>query len=222
MNARLYLASLMDASVHNAANWHYRMSRPFTNHPTVEQITHGSIVADCSAGFTILCELAGIPDPSGYSYDGYGNSESIWQHLPHVTIDKLDIGDAVIFGEGGSHHISMVRQPGPDPIVWSNGSEAAPAYYRLSQERGWQPPAVTYAKIDAPPSVPPHPTVDDYWEWLRWSLGEGEFKGHKMDPALRPHGLPKRIPKAWWNRREAFVKARKKPGHGTSVPKATP
>lgn len=218
MNQRAQLAALMDASVHNAANWHYGFYRPETSNYTADQLAHGRTSLDCSMGFITLCRVVGLPDPSGNNFDAYGNSSDIWSHLPHVaTAAELDIGDAVIFGVNGSHHISAVRIPGPDPLLWSNGSEAAPAFYRLSQERVWQPTPVTFAMISAPPSVPPHPPVDPFWEWLRWNLGEGEFHGHKQDPHLRPALAPKRIPQTWWRRRERFLKKRQKPPQGTSI-----
>lgn len=37
------------------------------------------------------------------------------------------------------------------------------------------------------------------WEWMRWYLGEGEFKGDARNPARRPR-VPRKIPKAWWDR----------------------
>lgn len=47
------------------------------------------------------------------------------------------------------------------------------------------------------------------FRWRLWFLGEGEFRDHRRDPALRPEtGAPERIPAAWWKRLEAFLAKR--------------
>lgn len=61
-----------------------------------------------------------------------------------------------------------------------------------------------------PPEPVPGPQEEEpFWLWLRWSLGEGEFKGHGSDPSWRPLSLPKRVPPTWWIRKLAFLAARK-------------
>jgi len=50
---------------------------------------------------------------------------------------------------------------------------------------------------------------EPYWQWLRWQLGEGEYKNHGSDPKWRPLSLPKRVPASWWIRKIAFLAARK-------------
>lgn len=220
MSQRSELARLMDATVRNARGWHYQQIRPYPTHVSEAQAVRGAVTADCSAGYIILCQLAKTSDPSGNGFNGLGNTVSIFNHLPHVAhASDLDVGDAVVYGWGGSEHVSVVREAGVDPLLWSNGWEQAPEYVRLSTQKHYHSPTVTYCKIDAPPSKPPHPDVDPYWEWLRWNIGEGEFKGHKMEPDLRPHTAPTRISRAWWQRRERFLEARKRPGPGTSRPK---
>lgn len=48
------------------------------------------------------------------------------------------------------------------------------------------------------------------WTWRRWRLGEGEFRGYGPHvQSVRPEWIREEIPKAWWNRLEAFVAARK-------------
>jgi hypothetical protein len=59
-------------------------------------------------------------------------------------------------------------------------------------------------------SAPELPEEALYWMWLRWRLGEGEFK--KQGPgkqAARPKVLPKKVPLGWWERQADFVAARK-------------
>jgi lysozyme len=54
-----------------------------------------------------------------------------------------------------------------------------------------------------------YPNDSRFWLWLRWRLGEGEFKGHAKDPSVRP-SVPKQIPLGWWTGLKTFLAARKK------------
>lgn len=50
---------------------------------------------------------------------------------------------------------------------------------------------------------------DPYWLWLRWRLGEGEFKRFGgASQKHRPTILPDRVPKLWWDRLKAFQSGR--------------
>jgi hypothetical protein len=64
----------------------------------------------------------------------------------------------------------------------------------------------------AKPKPPPSSYRElEFWLWLRWYLGEGEFRSsgpHNM--TVRPQALPERIPRSWWRRSEAFVARRAK------------
>lgn len=66
-------------------------------------------------------------------------------------------------------------------------------------------------------SKPPDPLPDWYWTWLRWRLGEGEFKAFKpADRAHRPKlpvgGKGQAPVPAWaWTRAQQFIAARKGP-----------
>jgi len=210
MNAiRTQLAAIMDATVANRGNWHYALFRPCGANVTLYQAEHGVVYADCSAGYQIICRLAGAPNPLGQP-NGYGNTGTCWAHLPHISMSEAQVGDAVLYGEGGSHHVAVVREPGADPLLWSNGRESAPELIRFSTERAWQPSPETWVRLMPPDPVPaPTPKVDPFWVWLRWRLGEGEFKGHGCDPAVRPN-VPKLVPLSWWVRARKFIEARKK------------
>lgn len=51
-----------------------------------------------------------------------------------------------------------------------------------------------------------------FYLWLRWDLGEGEFKDDPHNLRRRPgvaRGVPERIPDSWWKRREKFLADRK-------------
>jgi hypothetical protein len=49
----------------------------------------------------------------------------------------------------------------------------------------------------------PVPIPQWYWEWARWTLGHGEFRGRQRDPAVRPASAPARIPPWTWRRAAA-------------------
>lgn len=210
--ARMRLASLMDATVKNRAGWHYAQFRPCGAHTTFEQAESGIVWADCSAGTAILARLAGAPNPLHEgSFDGYGNTGSSWAHLEYIPQASVQVGDVVIYGRGpdGTHHMAMVREPGADPLLWSNGWEGAPEYVRYSTELARQGNVATCGRLMPPDPIPPAlPKVDPFWVWLRWYLGEGEFKDHKRDPALRPKDSPRVIPPAWWLRERKVLAAR--------------
>lgn len=218
MNAiRTRLCDLMDGTVKNKSNWHYAQIRPEGRGVTFEQALKGYVVADCSAGCGILANLAGAPNPlhSG-AFDGYGNTGTSFQHLKsqNAAIGQLQVGDVIIYGpEYATHHMVMVREPGPDPIVWSNGWEGAPEYVHNSLEAAYQPkPATGFRLMPAETKPKPAPPVDTFWDWLAWYLGEGEYKGHQRDPKMRPN-VPQRISATWWVRERNFIEARRKLYH---------
>lgn len=68
---------------------------------------------------------------------------------------------------------------------------------------------MNFAKALAPISVPSAAEEDDFWTWLRWNLGEGEFAKYGPRKGPRPN-VPKRIPAKWWRKRKKFLDNRKK------------
>jgi hypothetical protein len=137
---RKLLGKLMDELVAHAPAIHYSQFRPMrtrslaTNEALIEKLASESgIRTDCSETVTLLCRLAGLRDPNGMHYDGYGNSHTMWQHLDHYP-DPADAltGGIVVFGHQGYDHVAMVRRPGPDPICFSHGGEPGPVFIRLS------------------------------------------------------------------------------------------
>jgi GH24 family phage-related lysozyme (muramidase) len=125
------LHAYMTATAGNPYSWNYREVRPLGMPP---KLAHG-INADCSFGVKILCDWAGVPDPTGGNYDGFGNSVSIFHHLPHVTKAQAKTGDILVFGPNGEWHATMILEPGADPLLWSHGHQGAPNLYRLSQDK---------------------------------------------------------------------------------------
>jgi len=127
---RTLLHALMVATAGNAYDWNYREVRPLTMPP---KLVHG-VNADCSFGVKVLCDWAGVPDPTGGNYDGYGNSTSIFHHLAHVPLADARTGDILLFGPEGSWHAAMVLEPGKDPMLWSHGHQGSPNLYPLSAD----------------------------------------------------------------------------------------
>ena len=125
------LHAYMTATAGNPYGWNYREVRPLT---MPAKLAHG-VNADCSFGVKILCDWAGVPDPTGGNYDGYGNSGSVFHHLAHVTKAQAKTGDIVVFGPNGEWHATMILEPGADPLLWSHGHQGAPNLYRLSQDK---------------------------------------------------------------------------------------
>jgi hypothetical protein len=213
---RVKLASLMDATVKNRYNWHYALVRPEGQGITESRARTGYVLADCSAGCGILCKLAGAPNCLAVGpFDGYGNTGTSYQYLKSkgYKVSKasdLQVGDVIIYGPSyATHHMVMVRIPGADPLVWSNGWEQAPEFIHHSVQVSHQPSPANYFRI-MPKDVAEVPKpVDTFWDWLAWYLGEGPYKGHKRDPKRRPN-VPKSISDEWWEKEKKFIEARKK------------
>jgi hypothetical protein len=151
--ARQLLAELMDGTVKNERNWHYEMRRPLP-FPSRDKALHGSVHSDCSFGCIILCKLAGCPDPSGYNFAGYGNSQSFFNKLQHIPIHEAKIGDLIVYGYGGANHAVMVRGGlGANPLVWSHGQEKGPIFVRHSVEDAFHsgPSQALRIKLPVPP-----------------------------------------------------------------------
>jgi hypothetical protein len=65
----------------------------------------------------------------------------------------------------------------------------------------------------AEPKPPPKKQYAEkaYWTWLRWYLGEGEFRtSGPHNKTVRPVTLPATIPDVWWSRLRAFLAQRSK------------
>lgn len=151
---RKHLRAAMLFLIAHERQVHYAQVRPMrTAHLYEEQAAelfqagHG-ITMDCSEAVTLLCRWAGLQDPNGMGYGGYGFTGTLLQHLPHYPSAKdADVGALVVFGGGTGHHVGMVLEPGTDPLLFSHGSEADPRKIRLSDERKYQPPGVTFLSI---------------------------------------------------------------------------
>jgi hypothetical protein len=91
---------------------------------------------DCSEFVTTVYKWAGCPDPNGFGYNGYGNTDSLFNHGQFIPVYQSDPGDVVNWGRYPTHHTAMVVDVSNrnDPIVCSHGSERGPLNVSLSQE----------------------------------------------------------------------------------------
>lgn len=100
--------------------------------------------SDCSWGAKTLFYLIGAADdPTGQAWGGYGNSSSIYSHLPkrfgldnayHPTgadLARCKVGDIGVVGVNGKDHVWVVMEEGSNPLVWSDGHQGAPNSYRV-------------------------------------------------------------------------------------------
>lgn len=89
---------------------------------------------DCS-GFATLCyRHAGVPDPNGAGYSGYGFTGTLLSHGKHVTKTQARPGDLVVYGPGTGWHVAVIVEAGVDPLTVSHGEEKGPELCRVSQD----------------------------------------------------------------------------------------
>lgn len=132
---RYMFTTVSDQAKHS--NWVYEFSRalpvvPIGYTPSVK------ILADCSFGCKLICHAAGVPDPTGYNYLGYGNSGSIWHHLPKITLSEAKPGDIVTFGFEGDHHAAMLYMWHDNHCwLWNHGRQGQPVFSTLGAETAY-------------------------------------------------------------------------------------
>ncbi len=136
----------MDYTVRHAGQIHYRQFRPMDTtdwtEPHLRSILSGGsdVWMDCSEGVTALCKWAGLADPNGNHYNGYGFTDTLYKHLTKHYHDGRHAltGAIVIWGDyPGTHHTAMVRHADPkygNPLLWSMGSESDPRFISLVDE----------------------------------------------------------------------------------------
>lgn len=153
---RQHLAALMRWTAANQQHIHYSQARPMSaihllEQHVVDMFKAGqAITMDCSSGVTQLCKWAGLADPNGRAYDGYGFTGTLLdnQALKHYTDpSKANVGALVVFGPNSGEHAAMVLEPGKDPLLWSHGGEGGPVLVRLSAEQKFHQPPTTFLAI---------------------------------------------------------------------------
>lgn len=93
---------------------------------------------DCSEFVTTMYCWAGGPDPNGWNFNGYGNTDSMYNHGEFIALWDAKPGDVVIwhnFG-WGTHHTALIVDVADrhDPKVVAMGSEAGPFHIPFSWE----------------------------------------------------------------------------------------
>lgn len=144
------LQTLMWSTVNRQKLWHdwtYDEVRPLE---VVAVLGNERIRSDCSFGCKLLCSaIHGIPDPTGFDYNGYGNSESIRQHLPKISQAEARPGDIIAwYGIPDEEHAAMLyKWEKVDGVVhcflWNMGEQGQPVFSTLGRELAAHPGAST-------------------------------------------------------------------------------
>ncbi len=156
-DVRVRAADVMRLLLDNEQKVHYAQVRPMRTRSirNVQALrkalaSQAGVKMDCSESATLICRLAGVPDPNGLGYDGTGYTGTLLSHLPQVRrASQLDVGDLVVFGPGAGTHVCTVLEPGADPLLFSHGQERGPITIRLSAETRYQAPPTRHLKIGA-------------------------------------------------------------------------
>ncbi len=107
------------------------------------------LTMDCSQGIACVYKWAGMKNPSG-NIGWPGTTGTMLQARPHYT-DPTRARKAaiVIFGPGaGDHGCFVIGDEGKsDPWLWSHGFNGGPILVRLSVERRFHRPPVTFLNV---------------------------------------------------------------------------
>lgn len=156
---RQEMVSNCDWGVTHNAEIHYAETRPMPiNIPKYSL----PFTTDCSGFATMMAKWSGAADPNGYGFNGYGNTDSMLAHSPHISRAESQPGDYVVFGLSPSTHVVVLVQAGSvsDPYVVSHGQEADPIRVLLSvEESAHSGETLTFLRLGVGGSTPtPPPT----------------------------------------------------------------
>jgi hypothetical protein len=127
--------------IEHEAQIHYEEVRPIAGLDDPRSLP---LTTDCS-GFVTLCySWAGGPDPNGNDYSGEGYTGTMLAACLRITPQAARPGDLVVWGPPPGHHVALLLEPGPDPLLCSHGEERGPIAIRLSAEGGRQPAPATW------------------------------------------------------------------------------
>lgn len=143
---RNHMKAIGEMFLHHERQLHYKQLRPMASiHKTESEIDKlllggGEMSFDCSEAVTLICKLVGLKDPNNAHYNGTGNTQMMYDHLPHYTDAKRAlIGALGLFGIPGqldTQHVAFVYRRDPhDPLMWSMGQESDPRLVRFSVEK---------------------------------------------------------------------------------------
>jgi hypothetical protein len=130
--ARAYARKLVQAA--DRINYSQILSRPMQLGGLGDIPRH----ADCSSSVTIIYHAAGLRDPNGRGYDGYGYTGTLLAHGRHVTRNRIQPLDLVFYGSssarpgfpaGAPTHVAMVMDG--QGAIFTFGSEPGPVFRRI-------------------------------------------------------------------------------------------
>lgn len=118
--------------------WHYQQTRPIPLQ--LAKTRKLPVTTDCSGFATMCCYQAGAPDPNGLAYNGQGYTGTMLNHLKKIPLAAAQPGDLIVYGAaaGHGHHVVVIVEAGPDPLVASHGMERGPMLLRHSRELKYQ------------------------------------------------------------------------------------
>jgi hypothetical protein len=107
----------------------------------------GRLQFDCSQCVQQLFRWLDLGDPCGLDFRYAGDTGAMLRHLPHYTNARgAGRGALVVYGPGRGEHVSIVIEPGVDPLLGSHGRNGFDLW-RLSEQRTWHTPPVTFCSI---------------------------------------------------------------------------
>lgn len=106
------------------------------------------LMFDCSGAITCAYKWTKLKDPNGLDYRREGYTGTMLDHLHHYSDPRqARVGAIVIFGPATGEHGAVVLEPGDDPLLFSHGLAAAAGPVRLSVERTFHHPPVTFLDV---------------------------------------------------------------------------
>lgn len=116
------------------------VTRTIATMAELTKLTAKGFSMDCSESITLICHVAGAQDPTGNSYNGYGNTETMLAHLRNYTNPRFALpGALVVFNSDrplAEQHVAQVHTSSllrGDPVLFTHGDAAGPVFARLSQ-----------------------------------------------------------------------------------------
>lgn len=135
------------------------------------------MIDDCSGTYTNMRYLSGTVDPNGPScpivghfkeFDGYGNTRSLAMYGQLITLEQLEIGDAVLYYNGygwtpaSTVHVAGIYDPHHpgSPMTMSHGWSGEPGFHTVAEDgRPHQyfrfPSTLRVPPVKPAPKVPP-------------------------------------------------------------------
>jgi hypothetical protein len=112
-----------------------------------QELAANRLTIDCSQAVTLIAHVAGAKDPNGGGFRADGFTGTLLRGCAEISRSQARSGDLCVFGPGTGHHVVMVIQPGPDPLLFSHGQENDPIAIRHSVESRFQPSGSRFLRL---------------------------------------------------------------------------